>query len=136
MMFIISVVGFLGAIVLGMVGLARGDAGQLERILAIAGLAMAASGLVGRFARTPDEVRTRPHVRAFANSLGDLFSAIAIAPIVALCVGVFLLTLIPSIWVMLPVFAIWWAGGEMKRGEREPIEPTAHPAPLPEPAIV
>ena len=39
MLFIVSVVGFLGAAVFGLVGLSRGDAGQLERILAIACLA-------------------------------------------------------------------------------------------------
>ena len=136
MLFIIAIAGFIGAAAFGLLGLSRGDAGQLERILGIACLAMAASGLVGRFARTPGEPRPKPRVRRIAISLGDLFSAVAIAPIVALCVGVFLLTLVPSIYVMLPVFAVWWATSEMGRGRREPIEPTALPGPLPEPVIV
>ena len=58
---------------------------------------------------------------------------IAIAPVVALCAGVFLLTLIPSIYVMLPVFAVWWIGSE---GRHVPDGPSALPGQLPEPAIV
>lgn len=136
MMFIISVVGVLGGVVLGLVGLARGDAGQLERILAIACFAMAASGLVGRMARTPltetERLALLQRPRRWGVTVGDLVSAIAIAPVVALCVGVFLLTLIPSVYVMLPVFAVWWLGSETRHPRH--VEPM--PAPLHEPAMV
>lgn len=133
MLFIISVLGVIGGVVLGLVGLARGDAGQLERILAIVCFAMAASGLVGRLARPPGEPRMHLPRRA-GVTVGDIFSAIVIAPTVALCVGVFLLTLIPSIYVSLPVLAIWWFGSESRRGRH--VEPTPAQPPLREPAVV
>jgi hypothetical protein len=136
MLFVITVLGALGAIVLGLVGLARGDAGELERILAIACIAMAAAGVVGLWSRTPGLSTSPSHVepRRVAISLGDLFSAIAIAPVVALCAGVFLLTLIPSIYVSLPVLAIWWLGSEERRARH--VEHVPGPAELPEPAVV
>jgi hypothetical protein len=129
MMFIIAVLGFIGGGVLGLVGLARGDAGELERILAIACFAMAASGLVGRAAKGPSEARTG----AVRHPLRiGVLCAIAIAPTAALCVGVFLLTLIPSVYVMLPVFAFWWLGSETRHGRH----PEHVPAPLHEHAVV
>jgi len=130
MLFIISLLGVIGAVVLGLVGLARGDAGELERILAIACFAMAAAGLVGRSADTPKVARTPHHLRVGVTA-GDLLSAIAIAPTAALCVVVFLLTLLPAIYVMLPVFAIWWFGSQSPRGRA--LEPA--PARVPEHAV-
>jgi hypothetical protein len=132
MLFIIAVLGVIGGVVLGLVGLARGDAGELERILAIACFAMAASGLVGRSARDPSTARVR--ARRVAIEVGDLITAIAVAPVVALCAIVFLLTLIPSVYVMLPVFTVWWLGSETRRGRH--VEPTPLPGPMPEPAVV
>jgi hypothetical protein len=130
MMYMLGFFGVIGAVAFGAVGLARGDAGQLERILAIACIAMAAAGLVGNAASTPTPGLV--HRRPLGVSLGDLFSAIAIAPVVALCVGVFLLTLIPSIYVALPVLVIWWFGSETGRPHH--LEPM--PEPLPVPATV
>lgn len=131
MLFIISAVGLVGAVVLGVVGLARGDAGELEQILAIACVAMAAAGIVGRQASvgTDHPPRERHHVGV---TLGDLFSAIVIAPWAAVCFGVFLLTLVPSIYVCLPVLAIWWLGSDERRERHD--EPTAAPPPLQQPA--
>lgn len=135
MLFIISILGVLGAAIFGFLGLAHGGA-QLERILAIAFIAMAAAGIVGRWARrmgpiTPIHVDTR---RA-AIEVSDMISLLVSLPIIALCIGVFLLTLIPSAFVMLPFLAVWWFGAE--HGERV-VEPAPAPAParLPEPAVV
>ena len=130
MMFVVAVLGGIGCVVLGLLGLIRGDAGELERILAIACFAMAAAGVVGALARTPNPPRARPR----RLSLGGAIMAVAIIPAMALSVGVFLLTLIPSVYVMLPFIAVWWLGSESRRSRR--IEPIATQPRLPEPATV
>jgi len=130
MMFVVAVLGGIGCVVLGLLGLIRGDAGELERILAIACFAMAAAGVVGTLARTPNPPRARPR----RLSLGGAIMAVAIIPAMALSVGVFLLTLIPSVYVMLPFIAVWWLGSESRRSRR--IEPIATQPRLPEPATV
>lgn len=130
MMFVIAVLGGIGFVVLGLLGLVRGDAGQLERILAIACFAMAAGGVVGMLASTPNPPRARPR----RITLGGAIMAVAIIPAMALSVGVFLLTLIPSVYVMLPFFALWWLGGESRRSRR--VEPTTARPGLPEHATV
>lgn len=129
-MYLLGLLGVVGAVILGAVGLARGDAGELERILAIACVAMAAAGFVGNAASSPTPGAARRW--RVGVSLGDLLSAIAIAPVAALCVGVFLLTLVPSIYVSLPVLVIWWFGSETGR----PRHVTPIPEALPVPATV
>lgn len=103
MMLILSALGAGGFVVLAVLGLSSGGT-ELERILAIACFFMAAAGFVGfatQDARKPRIPRPR------ASVMGDLFSAVAIAPVAMVCAGVFLLTLVPAIYVMLPVLAVW-----------------------------
>lgn len=126
MMFVVAVLGGIGFVVLGLLGLIRGDAGQLERILAIACFAMAAAGVVGMLASTPNPPRERPR----RLTLSGTIMGVAIIPAMALGVGVFLLTLIPSVYVMLPFFAVWWLGSESRRSGR--VEPMAARPSLPE----
>ena len=130
MMFVIAVLGGIGCVVLGLLGLVRGDAGELERILAIGCFAMAAAGVVGVLATTPNPPRARPR----RITVGGTVMAVAIIPAMALSVGVFLLTLIPSVYLMLPFFALWWVGSESRRSRR--VEPIAAQPGLPEPATV
>ena len=47
LLFIVSALGLVGAFVVGLDGLMLGSAGELERIAAIACLALAAAGVVG-----------------------------------------------------------------------------------------
>jgi hypothetical protein len=130
MMFVVAVLGAIGFVVLGLLGLMRGEAGQFEQILAIAFFAMAAAGVVGMLASTPNPPSERPR----RLSLGGAIMGVAIIPAMAISVGFFLLTLIPSVYVMLPFFAVWWLGSESRRSRR--VEPmAAHPG-LPEPITV
>ena len=48
---------------------------------------------------------------------GDVLHAIAVAPIVVCCGAVFIATLLPAIYVMLPFFAVWWFGSAERRPE-------------------
>ncbi len=104
MLFIVCAVGLSGGFVLGLDGLMVGSAGELERIAAIACFAMAAAGLLGMFA---DDGRRAMRPRRDRDQRGDVLRVIAVAPILALSVGVFVATLLPAIYVMLPVFAVW-----------------------------
>lgn len=121
MLFIISALGVAGAFILGLDGLMLGGAGELERISAIVCLAVAAGGIVGILA--DDGLRTRKPSRQRVER-GDVLHLVAVAPILVLSVGVFLATLIPAIFVMLPFFAVWWLGW----GEHRPETTTGAPA--------
>jgi hypothetical protein len=109
MLFVISAVGVVGAVILGLDGAmlaSAGRGGQLELIIAIAFVAVAAAGLVGFFA---DDGR-RDHTARRLLGRPNILHVVALAPIMALSVGVFVATLIPSVYVMLPFFAVWyWA---------------------------
>ena len=122
MLFIISALGIVGACVIGLDGLMLGSAGELERIAAIACMALAAAGFVGLMADDGSRARTSTLRRLELG--GYAFQWIAAAPILALSVGVFLATLLPAIYVMLPFFAVWWYGSP----ERRPVAARA-PAP-------
>lgn len=111
MLFIISALGVVGGLVIGLDGLMLGSAGQLERIAAIGCFALAAAGLVGLLADDGRRARSR-RVRV---ERGDILHVIAVAPIMALSVGVFVATLIPAVYVMLPFFAVWWFAGAERR---------------------
>src|SRR3954447_15959916 len=111
MLFVISAVGVVGALILGLDGLMLANAGrggQLELIVAIAFFALAAAGLVGLLV---DDGR-RDHTARAIVGRPNILHVIAVAPIMALSVGVFVATLIPAVYVMLPFFAVWyWASG-------------------------
>ena len=111
MLFVISAVGVVGALILGVDGLmlsSAGHGGQLALIVAIAFVALAAAGLVGLLA--DDGRRDHTARRLFGHP--DILHVVAVAPIMALSVGVFVATLIPAVYVMLPFFAVWyWASG-------------------------
>ena len=111
MLFVISAVGVVGALILGLDGLmleSAGHGGQLELIVAIALVALAAAGLVGLLA---DDGR-RDHTARRLLGHPDILHVVAVAPIMALSVGVFVATLIPAVYLMLPFFAVWyWAAG-------------------------
>jgi hypothetical protein len=124
MLFIISALGIVCGFVVGLDGLMLGGAGELERIAAIACFALAAAGLVGLLA--DDGWRTRRTRRRVER--GAVHHAIAVAPIMALSVGVFVATLIPAIYVSLPFLAVWWYASHQRwpaalapaRGASEP----------------
>lgn len=101
MLFIVCAVGLVGAFVIGLDGLMLGSAGELERIAAIACLALAAAGLVGVL--VDDGRRTRR--RRSSLEPADVFQLVAAAPIFAIMVGAFVATLLPAIYVMVPLFA-------------------------------
>ena len=134
MLFVISAVGVVGALILGLDGLMLGSAGagagagqrgQLELIVAIAFLALTAGGVVGLLV---DDGR-RDHTARAVLGHPNLLHVAAVAPIMALSVGAFVATLIPSVYVMLPFFAVWyWASGAAaeRRGRIE--APREYPA--------
>jgi hypothetical protein len=119
MLFIISAVGVVGAMILGLDGLmlaSAGRGGQLELIVAIAFVAVAAAGVVGLLA---DDGR-RDHTARGLFGHPDILHVVAVAPIMALSVGVFVATLIPSVYVALPFFAVWyWASGAARARRTE-----------------
>ena len=112
MLFMISALGIVGAFVVGLDGLMLGSAGELERVAAIACMALAAAGFVGLMA--DDGLRSSAPTRQRVER-GDVLHVIAVAPIMALSVGVFLATLLPAIYVMLPFLAVWWFGTQARR---------------------
>jgi hypothetical protein len=120
------VAGVVGALVLAFVGLRADEHGELERILAVACVAMAAAGLLGLTAHD-DTSDLKPSVL----STGDTFMLLVTAPLLALCGGVFVLTLLPSWYVILPVFAALW-GAVFARPR--PPEPEPEPVPVIVPA--
>jgi hypothetical protein len=120
MLFIVSAVGIVAAFVIGLDGLMLGSAGELERIMAIACFAFAAAGLVGVLADDGRRAR-KPHRDRVEG--GGVFQAIAAAPIVLCCGAVFLATMIPALYLMLPFFVLSWPFAA-----RRPAEEAAAPA--------
>jgi hypothetical protein len=56
-----------------------------------------------------------------------LYSALVAAPIIALCVGVFLATLLPAVYVMLPVFLAVHIASQARPGIPDPLPlPSRH----------
>ncbi len=105
MPWIITAAGIVGSLILGVDGMIRGSEGELSRIFAIACFFMAAAGFLGiafDASSSDSPSRVRPSI-----VIADVLSAIAIAPIVIVCTGVFLLTLVPSMFLMLPAFLRW-----------------------------
>ena len=129
MLFIISAVGFVGALILGLDGLRPGSAGQPELIAATACFALAAAGIVGILA--DDGARTPRNFRH-----PNVLHVIAVAPIMALSLGVFLMTLVPALYVSLPFFAIWYlaSGAPGRRAEPVPARGRDREHPLQTPA--
>jgi hypothetical protein len=117
MLFIISAVGVIGGLILGLDGLMLGSAGQLERIAAIASFALSAAGLVGLLADDGRRERRARHRDRVEH--GDVLHVIAVAPIMALSLGAFLATLVPAIYVMMPFFALWYYASATRASERE-----------------
>jgi hypothetical protein len=122
-------IGILGALVLGFIGLRAGAHGELERVLAIACLAMAAAGFVG--VRADDGIAEARQPSAL--SVGDKLVVAVAAPLVLACLGVFVATLIPSWYLIVPFFAALWRPifGEPARAT---ITPEAELAPAAQPA--
>ena len=132
MLFVISAVGVVGAMILGLDGLmlaSAGGGGELELIVAIAFVALAAAGLVGVLA---DDGSRDGTLTALLRHPGMLH-VVAVAPIMALSVGVFVATLVPAVYVMLPFFAVWyWASGAAaERRERDARIEAEHEHPAP-----
>jgi hypothetical protein len=127
MLFIVCAMGLVGAFVIGLDGLMLGAAGELERIAAIACLALAASGLVGFLV---DDGRRKRRRRSSLEP-ADVFQLVAAAPILAIMVGTFVATLLPAIYVMGPFFATWGPAASQRRAARvHPAigaAPTGHP---------
>ncbi|MDB5215259.1 MAG: hypothetical protein JWO86_3186 [Myxococcaceae bacterium] len=114
MLFVISALGIIGAFVMGLDALVLGSGAELEHIVAIACLALGAAGLVGAMA--DDGLRERSPQRELVAR--GAFQLIAAAPIIALSVGVFVATLIPSLYVAIPFFAVWWYASPARRAAR------------------
>jgi hypothetical protein len=132
MLFILSAIGIVGAAIFGIAGLTAGGT-ELERILAIAFVALAAAGFVGRQTKRADrraDVGLPIDIERRPITLGGVVSAVAAAPILAISLGTFVLTLIPSLFVCLPLFVLWWFESRPERALPAP----AH-APLPAPSI-
>jgi hypothetical protein len=102
MLFIATAAGIVGTIVMGLRGLTAGSAGELDRILALGFLFIAAASLLGI---RIDDGRRPKTARVLTMSEG--FLLLVASPLILLMLGVFLATLIPSIYVMLPIFAVW-----------------------------
>ena len=127
MLFVISAVGAVGALILGLGGLMRGSAGQLELIAAIACFALAAAGVVGLLADDGRRDHTRAETRRALVGHPNVLHVVAVAPIMALSVGVFLATLIPAVFVMLPFLAAWYlVSGATAQPAREGAPATGH----------
>jgi hypothetical protein len=102
MLLIVTLAGMLGSVVLGLRGLAAGSAGELDRILALGCLFAAAAGFLGAWLDDGRRAKKTPLI-----TRDEWVHLIVSSPIVLLMIGVLLVTLIPSIYVMLPVFAVW-----------------------------
>ncbi len=122
MLFIAAAVGIAGSFVFGLLGLVAGPAGQLERILAVICLAMTAAAVLGVV--LDDGTREPSHAVMTREEKAELFIAL---PIALLMVGVLLATLVPAIYVMLPVFAARSAFLGGRTGPREVPPGRAHP---------
>lgn len=135
MLFMLSGLGIVGAVGFAIAGLSPSGT-ELERILAVVCAAMAAAGIVGGQTQRAIEGRTDVMPRLDdlerLSKLAGAFMAIAAAPILAIMIGAFVGTLIPSVFVLLPLFAIVWLVSPGMRGEHAPAPA---PAPLPAPAI-
>jgi hypothetical protein len=95
--------GVLGALVLGFLGIRAGAHGELERILAIVCVAMAAGSFLGLLG-DDGLAETKPSFLSF----GDKVMLVVSAPLIAGCTVVFVATLLPSWYVIVPVFAALW----------------------------
>lgn len=102
MLLIVTAAGILGSVILGLRGLAAGSAGELDRILAIACVFFAAAGVLGTWIDDGKRSKTVPVL-----TRDQRVHLLVATPLVLLMLGVFLVTLIPSIYVMLPFFAVW-----------------------------
>lgn len=99
MIFVLMIaIGAVAAVVFGVLGFFGGGA-ELERILAFVSVAFAAAGVVGKM--TDDSQET------FRRSLGSLVSGFMSAFLIAFGGAVFVLTLIPSLYVCLPILGLW-----------------------------
>jgi hypothetical protein len=95
--------GVVGALVLGFLGIRAGAHGELERILAILCIAMVAGSYLGL--RGDDGLAdTEPSFLSF----GDKVILVVSVPLIAGCTLVFVATLVPSWYVIVPVFAALW----------------------------
>jgi hypothetical protein len=122
LLFVLSVAGVLGALVLGFIGIRAGAHGELERILAIVCIALAAGASLGVWGADGKEDAEVPFL-----TVGDRFTLLVSAPLLLFCAGVFVATLIPAWYVIVPTFAMLWGAvfGRAPRGVSAP-PPAAH----------
>jgi hypothetical protein len=102
MLLIITAAGILGSVVFGFRGFGEGAGGELYRILALGCSFAAAAAALGSWI---DDGRRTKKTRVLTND--ERLHLLVATPLALLMVGVFLVTLIPSIYVMLPFFAVW-----------------------------
>jgi len=104
MLFIVAAAGIIGAIVLGLIGLTEGaSGGEPYRILALACLFATAASVLGTW--LDDGVRSRTRTVVTRDEVVHLLMA---TPLVLLMLWILVVMLIPSIFVMLPIFAAWY----------------------------
>ena len=99
MLFIVAAIGIVGSILFGLIGLVTEQAGELERIFALMSFFMAAAAVIGIV--LDDGISDRSPVLTREEKI-DLWIGL---PVALFMLVVLLATLIPSIYVMLPVFA-------------------------------
>jgi hypothetical protein len=133
MFILLTGIGIIGTVIFGMAGLRPGGT-ELERVLTVIFLAIVAAGIVGRKAERAIDGRLRPepHLEVARRPIGGVIMTAAVAPILAMSIGVFVLTLIPSVFAMLPFLAVWWLATE---GRADHTHPVPVEAPVPAPAI-
>ena len=121
MLLIVTAAGILGSIVLGIRGLAAGSSGELDRILAIGCFLAAVAGALGSWIDDGKHSKSAPVL-----TRDEQVQLLVATPLVLLMLGVFLVTLIPSIYVMLPVFVVWHYSSRL-----QPARPPPSQAPSP-----
>ena len=118
-LFFVAAIGIAGCFLFGLLGLGTGQAGELERILALVSFATTAASLLGIVLDDGISYRAVPFL-ARADKL-DLWIGMAVA---LFMLALLVATLLPSIYVMLPVFA----ARRLLLPSRHPSEPRSGPA--------
>ncbi len=125
LMILLSAIGIVGAVGFGVLGITS-DAGQYERILALAFLAMGAAGIVGYVVQDGE----KPHSEGSYGVTGIVMAVVSV-PVMVISAGVFVATLIPCFYLMLPFllyeFGLWvqaetpHGGGTTHRAPRRAV---------------
>lgn len=110
---LVCATGVVGAVVFGIAGVRAGAHGEFERILAIACVALVAAAYLGLSAQ--DSIAD---VKLPSISFGDKVILVLSAPLLVFCTIVFVATLVPAWFVILPTFAAMWQAifGRAARG--------------------